>query len=124
MIIPLIYYIGMAIWLPRHAIERAQYLLGLAMFTICGPFINITVLLYAVYFMDSFGWGKTRQVVTEETDNDSDTFSDSTMSLGRRHLPDDEESQKVSIEPTRDAPFTASSGISGLPDLLDSKEER
>lgn len=95
MIIPLIYYIGIAIWLPRRAIERAQYLLGLAMFIICGPFINISVLLYAVYYMDSFGWGKTRQVVTEETDNSSDTCSDSTLSLGPQHLPDDEESQKL-----------------------------
>jgi len=114
MIIPLIYYIGIAIWLPRNAVERAQYLIGLAIFTFCGPFINISVLLYAVYNMDSFGWGKTRQVVTEETDNDSDTGISSLISLGSRHLPDDEESQVVSEKPTRDTPFTASPGISGL----------
>jgi hypothetical protein len=122
MIVPLIYYIVMAIWLPRNAIERTQYLLGLAMFTICEPFINISVLLYAVFYMDSFGWGKTRQVVTEETDNDSDTCIESIMSLGPQHLPDDEESQKLPTEPTRDKPFTAPSGISGLADRLDSKE--
>jgi chitin synthase len=114
MIIPLIYYICIAIWLPRNAVERAQYLIGLVIFTFCGPFINISVLLYAVYNMDSFGWGKTRQVVTEETDNDSDTGISSLISLGSRHLPGDEESQVVSEKPTRDTPFTASPGISGL----------
>ena len=36
------------------------------MYVFCGPFINITVLLYASYHMDSFGWGKTRQVVAED----------------------------------------------------------
>jgi hypothetical protein len=63
--------------------------------------------------MDSFGWGKTRQVVTEETDNDSDTGIGSLSSLGSRHLPDDEESQVVSEKPTRDTPFTPSPEFQG-----------
>jgi hypothetical protein len=36
-------------------------------YLIVGPFVNIAVLLYALYFMDNFGWGKTRQVISEDT---------------------------------------------------------
>lgn len=33
---------------------------------ICGgPFINIMVLFYALYYVDSFGWGKTRKVIAD-----------------------------------------------------------
>lgn len=35
------------------------------MYMFCGPFLNISVLLYACWYMDSFGWGKTRKVVAE-----------------------------------------------------------
>ncbi|KAI1500525.1 chitin synthase-domain-containing protein [Biscogniauxia marginata] len=65
MIIPLCYYIGVAVWMPRNALERCQFLLGLLIFTVLGPFINISVTLYACFHMDSFGWGKTRQVIVE-----------------------------------------------------------
>ncbi|KAI6784737.1 Chitin synthase-like protein [Emericellopsis cladophorae] len=66
MIIPLLYYIMIAVWHPRTMRERVQYLAGLAVFVICGPFLNIFVMLFAVRNMDSFGWGKTRLVVAEE----------------------------------------------------------
>ena len=36
------------------------------MYVFCGPFINITVLLYASYYMDSFGWGKTRRIIAQD----------------------------------------------------------
>ncbi|KIL86742.1 hypothetical protein FAVG1_09998 [Fusarium avenaceum] len=65
MIIPLVYYIIMAIWLPQSMLERFQYLLGLFIFVVLGPFLNIAVMVFAVFNMDSFGWGKTRKVVTE-----------------------------------------------------------
>jgi chitin synthase len=48
MIIPLIYYIIIAAWHPRNMRERMQYLAGLAIFVICGPFLNIFVMLFAV----------------------------------------------------------------------------
>lgn len=35
------------------------------MYMFCGPFLNISVLLYACWYMDSFGWGKTRKVIAE-----------------------------------------------------------
>ncbi|KAI1489915.1 chitin synthase-domain-containing protein [Biscogniauxia mediterranea] len=66
MIVPLCYYISISIWMPRSWLERFQYLLGLVIFTVCGPFINIGVTFYACFHMDSFGWGKTRQVISEE----------------------------------------------------------
>ncbi|OJD32815.1 glycosyltransferase family 2 protein [Diplodia corticola] len=72
MITPLTYYLCIAIWLPRTALERTQYLAGCALYVLCGPFINIAVLLYAVWNMDSFGWGKTRKVVSTDSDSDPD----------------------------------------------------
>ncbi|KAL2206238.1 hypothetical protein CC79DRAFT_1274180 [Sarocladium strictum] len=69
MLIPISYYIFMAVWLPRSIKERAQYLAGLSLFVFCGPFLNITVMVFAVFNMDSFGWGKTRKVIE---DNESE----------------------------------------------------
>lgn len=65
MIIPLMYYIIMAFWLPRNMLERGQFLVGLFMFVVCGPFLNIAVMIFAVINMDSFGWGKTRKVILD-----------------------------------------------------------
>ncbi|RBR03104.1 hypothetical protein FVER53590_10332 [Fusarium verticillioides] len=65
MIVPLIYYVIMAVWLPQSKLERFQYLFGLFIFVVLGPFLNIAVMVFAVFNMDSFGWGKTRKVITE-----------------------------------------------------------
>lgn len=67
MIIPLAYYVVIAFWLPRTFKDSVQYLVGLFLFVVSGPFLNITVMLFACYNMDSFGWGKTRLVVADET---------------------------------------------------------
>jgi chitin synthase len=66
MIVPILYYIIMALWLPRTTRDRIQFLLGLFIFVIIGPFLNITIMIFAVLNMDSFGWGKTRLVVADE----------------------------------------------------------
>lgn len=66
MIIPIVYYIIMAAWLPETWKESVQYLCGLVIFVVLGPFLNILVMLFAVYNMDSFGWGKTRLVVKDD----------------------------------------------------------
>lgn len=66
MFVPITYYLIMSIWLPRNRLERCQFLVGLAIFVTCGPFINVSVSLYAIFNMDSFGWGKTRQVIAED----------------------------------------------------------
>jgi Chitin synthase len=63
MICPLIYYVLIVAWQPRGVRARVQYLLGLSIYFFLGPFLNITVLLYALWSLDNFGWGKTRKVV-------------------------------------------------------------
>ncbi|KAL5605337.1 hypothetical protein FOVSG1_005484 [Fusarium oxysporum f. sp. vasinfectum] len=68
-IVPLIYYVTMAVWLPQSMLERFQYLFGLFIFVVLGPFLNIAVMVFAVFNMDSFGWGKTRKVIAETPDN-------------------------------------------------------
>ncbi|PCD29220.1 hypothetical protein AU210_011760 [Fusarium oxysporum f. sp. radicis-cucumerinum] len=69
MIVPLIYYVIMAVWLPQSMLERFQYLFGLFIFVVLGPFLNIAVMVFAVFNMDSFGWGKTRKVIAETPDD-------------------------------------------------------
>ena len=110
MIIPLVYYLVMAAWLPRTMLERWQFLAGLLIFTVCGPFINIAVLVFAVHNMDSFGWGKTRQVVADNEpaeekgsleeplgESPSGTKSDGAEKTGRERRVWDEEAQIASL---------------------------
>ena len=63
MLFPLTYYILIVTWQPRRFKERIQYLLGLSMYILLGAFLNVTVLVYALYTLDNFAWGKTRKVV-------------------------------------------------------------
>jgi chitin synthase len=68
MICPLIHYILIAAWQPRGVKERVQYLLGLLIYFFLGPFLNVIVLIYALWSIDNLAWGKTRKVVeTVET---------------------------------------------------------
>ncbi|GME48652.1 putative glycosyltransferase family 2 protein [Neofusicoccum parvum] len=60
-----VYYILMVFWFPRTSRERKQYLLGLFGYLIVGRLVSALILLYAMYYIDSFGWGKTRKVVSE-----------------------------------------------------------
>lgn len=117
MIFPLCYYLTMVIWMPRSLLERGQFLLGLSIFTIGGPFINIGVTIYAVIFMDNFGWGKTRKVVAEtgeaeEPDAEDqhqryvDAVNTNEKIVGSHAI--DEESQIANLPAARfRAPFTA-----------------
>ena len=65
-LIPIAYYVVIPCWYPMKWRERFQFWIGCPIYVICGPFMNILVLMYACYYMDSFGWGKTRQVITED----------------------------------------------------------
>ncbi|KAH7158671.1 hypothetical protein DER46DRAFT_576830 [Fusarium sp. MPI-SDFR-AT-0072] len=65
MIVPLIYYVVMAVWLPQSMLERFPHLFGLFIFVVLGLFLNIAVMVFAVFNMDSFGWGKTRKFIAE-----------------------------------------------------------
>jgi cellulose synthase/poly-beta-1,6-N-acetylglucosamine synthase-like glycosyltransferase len=73
MIVPILYYVGITLWIPRNGLERWQYLVGLVMFVVCGPFLNIAVLLFALWNMDSFGWGKTRKVIASDDNGNNET---------------------------------------------------
>ncbi|KAF7557785.1 hypothetical protein G7Z17_g425 [Cylindrodendrum hubeiense] len=91
MIIPLLYYIIMATWLPHNLLERLQFLLGLFIFVVGGPFLNIAVMIYAVINMDNFSWGKTRKVVADDSEaksqellQDSATSEDEKASEGKQ----------------------------------------
>jgi chitin synthase len=72
MLIPIVYYLLLTAWLPRTLLERVQFLVGLAGFVVFGPVINISVMFYAVWNMDSFGWGKTRRVMEDDDKKVSD----------------------------------------------------
>jgi chitin synthase len=76
MLIPIVYYLFIPVWLTKSWVVRFQFWAGLAMYIFCGPFLNIAVLLYASFYMDSFGWGKTRKVISED---ESATTSEKTL---------------------------------------------
>ncbi|KAL3421197.1 glycosyltransferase family 2 [Phlyctema vagabunda] len=63
MMVPFLYYVMVFVWQPRGIKERVQYLAGLCFYFFLGPFINVIVLCYALWSIDNFAWGKTRQVV-------------------------------------------------------------
>jgi chitin synthase len=83
MLIPLIYYICIVIWIPLGILARLQYLAGCVLYIFCGPFINILILFYASYHMDSFEWGKTRRICAEESiGRHSYAHTDNTAEMG------------------------------------------
>lgn len=61
-------------WFPPTLKSKVQYFVGMVIYFIVGPFLTITVLLYALYHLDHFSWGKTRMVILDDetvVDNDS-----------------------------------------------------
>ena len=66
MLIPIVYCFVIPIWLTRAVKPCLQYWSGYLLYIGCGPFLNICVLVYACFYMDSFGWGKTRKVISDE----------------------------------------------------------
>jgi chitin synthase len=65
MILPVVYYALIVVWQPRGFRERVQYLIGLFIYVVFGSFLNISVLVYALWNMNNFSWGRTRKVVKE-----------------------------------------------------------
>ena len=91
MLVPIIYYFVIPLWLTKSWISRVQFWAGLFMYVFCGPFLNIAVLLYASFYMDSFGWGKTRKVIPEDdstssSENGIQGLDDSDVSNKERNL--------------------------------------
>lgn len=122
MLIPLTYYVIMTVWLPRGFKERAQYLAGLCLFVFCGPFLNITVMIFAVFNVDSFGWGKTRKVIEEDEDEKVSASADDPQVHKSNSSSDEaaggqgvvlEKRQRYDEEATRDA--TALNAMRSVP---------
>lgn len=85
MIFPVLYYVCIVFWLPRTMTQRIQFLLGLCIYVVGGPFLNMYVLAYSLWNMDSFGWGKTRKIV----ESSEDTDGSATGEAARTNVPDD-----------------------------------
>ena len=60
-----LYKLSIGIWIELTAKERILYYLCYPIYYLCGPLIGICIWSYSLYYMDDFGWGKTRTVVEE-----------------------------------------------------------
>lgn len=69
---PYMYMITLVFWMPRGSKAKCQFLVGLVIYFFTGPFLTIMVLFYTMWHLDAFSWGKTRQVISEDTDASSD----------------------------------------------------
>jgi chitin synthase len=59
-------------WMPKGRKAKCQFLAGLVIYFFTGPFLTILVLFYTMWHLDAFSWGKTRQVISEDTDISND----------------------------------------------------
>ncbi|KAE8371048.1 chitin synthase-domain-containing protein [Aspergillus bertholletiae] len=65
-LIPIVYYAMIPFWHCKQWHDCFRFWIGCIIYIVCGPFINVAILLYSCHYVDSFGWGKTRQVVSED----------------------------------------------------------
>lgn len=75
-IIPIMYAIVVAVWACHGWRYRVQYLLGLVMVIALSQFVTPMVILYAIYYMDNFSWGKTREVEDDGNPENKPAHSD------------------------------------------------
>lgn len=59
-------------WLPRNNLERFQYFFGFFIHFFTSPFMNIIILVYSLVHSDDFKWGKTREVIQEDGETNTD----------------------------------------------------
>jgi hypothetical protein len=69
--------ICLVFWMPRTLKLKVQYIVGLALYLLTSPFLTILTLLYALYHLNHFGWGKTRKTIEVETDSTTDIIIES-----------------------------------------------
>ncbi|KAH9871478.1 hypothetical protein IAQ61_005657, partial [Plenodomus lingam] len=67
-IVQYLYMLALTFWMPKTRKAKWQYVAGLVIYIITGPFLTLYVLFYTTWHLDSFDWGKTRQVISEDTD--------------------------------------------------------
>lgn len=87
-IIPYMYMFCLVFWMPRTPRLKVQYLAGLVIYLLTSPFMSIGILLYALYHLNHFSWGKTRIAVTDEGASTPQVSSNTTIIHSR---PSDEE---------------------------------
>ncbi|KAB5528001.1 chitin synthase-domain-containing protein [Coniochaeta sp. 2T2.1] len=66
-IVPLIYGLIVTYWGCHGWRERLQYLAGFGMVVLIGQMITPVVITYAIWHMDDFSWGKTREIEDDGT---------------------------------------------------------
>ncbi|KAK4540365.1 hypothetical protein LTR36_009322 [Oleoguttula mirabilis] len=64
-----LYSFCIGVWLPRSSLERLQYFVGFFFHFFTSPFVNLIVLFYSLLYCDDFGWGQTRQVISDAGDD-------------------------------------------------------
>lgn len=62
------YMLTLVFWMPKTRQAKCQFLVGIVIYFFSGPFLTILVLFYTMWHLDGFSWGKTRQVISEDTD--------------------------------------------------------
>ncbi|CEJ82165.1 Putative Glycosyltransferase family 2 [[Torrubiella] hemipterigena] len=67
-----VYSFCIGFWLPRNNLERLQYFIGFFFHFMTSPFMNIIILVYSLFHSDDFKWGKTREVVGDDSVSESD----------------------------------------------------
>ncbi|KAE8418118.1 hypothetical protein BDV36DRAFT_283246 [Aspergillus pseudocaelatus] len=65
-LIPIVYYVIIPTWHSKQWHDTFRFWIGCLLYVFCGPFVNVAILFYSCYYLDSFGWGKTRQVVSDD----------------------------------------------------------
>lgn len=75
-IIPMVYGLIVTYWGCRGWRERLQYLAGFFMVVCMGQMITPVVIVYAIWHMDDFSWGKTREVEDDGTGASKPAHSD------------------------------------------------
>jgi chitin synthase len=73
-LIPMVYGLIVTFWACNGWREKTQYLIGFAMVVCMGQLVTPVVITYAIWHMDNFAWGKTREV--EQDENSKPAHSD------------------------------------------------
>lgn len=58
-----LYKLTIVMWIKLTWKERLIYFVSYPIYYLCGPLVGICVWCYSLYYMDDFGWGKTRTVI-------------------------------------------------------------
>ncbi|KAJ9134530.1 Glycosyltransferase family 2 protein [Coniochaeta hoffmannii] len=75
-IVPMIYGLVVTFWACKGWREKLQYLAGFCMVVLIGQLVTPIVIVYAIWHMDNFSWGKTREVEDDGTGSSKPAHSD------------------------------------------------